>query len=74
MIIEFFPNFISDILSKKQLKVYGSGNQTRTYCYITDAIEGFMRVIVLGISGEAYNIGNTKPEISVKNIVKVLKK
>ncbi len=69
-----FPNFISDILSKKQLKIYGSGNQTRTYCYITDAIEGFLRVIALGISGEAYNIGNTKPEISVKNIVKVLKK
>lgn len=69
-----FPNFISDILSKKQLKIYGSGNQTRTYCYITDAIEGFLRVIVLGKSGEAYNIGNTKPEISVKNIVKILKK
>tara|TARA_A100001011_G_scaffold32829_1_gene31506 strand:+ start:7386 stop:8417 length:1032 start_codon:yes stop_codon:yes gene_type:complete len=69
-----FPNFISDILSKKHLKIYGSGNQTRTYCYITDAIEGFLRVIVLGKSGEAYNIGNTKPEISVRNIVKILKK
>ena len=69
-----FPNFISDILSKQQLKIYGSGNQTRTYCYITDAIEGFLRVIALGKSGKAYNIGNTKPEISVKDIVKLLKK
>ena len=69
-----FPNFISNILNKKQLKIYGSGNQTRTYCYVTDAIEGFLRVMALGKSGAVYNIGNNKPEISVKGIVKILKK
>ena len=69
-----FPNFISNILNKKKLKIYGSGKQTRTYCYITDAIEGFLRVIVYGKSGEAYNIGNHKPEISVNNIIKIFKK
>ena len=68
-----FPNFISNILNKKHIKIYGSGNQTRTYCYITDALEGFIRVICLGKSGEAYNIGNNKPEISVKNIFRVFK-
>ncbi|PPR45340.1 MAG: dTDP-4-oxo-6-deoxy-D-allose reductase [Alphaproteobacteria bacterium MarineAlpha5_Bin8] len=69
-----FPNFISNILNNKQLYIYGSGNQTRTYCYITDAIEGFIRVIVLGYSGTAYNIGNNKPEISVKKIISILKR
>ncbi len=68
-----FPNFISNILNNKKISIYGSGNQTRTYCYITDAIEGFIRVICLGKSGEAYNIGNNKPEISVKGIFKLLK-
>ena len=68
-----FPNFISNILNKKKIKIYGSGNQTRTYCYITDAIEGFISVICLGKSGEAYNIGNNKPEISVKDIFGVFK-
>ena len=68
-----FPNFIGNILNNKNLKIYGSGNQTRTYCYITDAINGFIRVICLGRSGEAYNIGNDKPEVSVKEIFKLLK-
>ncbi len=69
-----FPNFISNVLNKKKLNIYGTGNQTRTYCYISDAIEGFLRVICLGKSGEAYNIGNNKPEVSVKDIYEILKK
>ncbi len=69
-----FPNFISNILNYKELNIYGTGNQTRTYCYVTDAIEGFIRVMCFGKSGEAYNIGNSKPEVSVKDIYKILKK
>jgi len=68
-----FPNFISNILNNKKIKIYGSGNQKRTYCYITDAIEGFIRVICSGKTGEAYNIGNNSPEVSVKQIFKVFK-
>jgi len=69
-----FPNFISNILNNKNINIYGTGNQTRTYCYISDAIEGFIRVICLGKTGEAYNIGNSKPEVSVRDIYKILKK
>ena len=69
-----FPNFISNILNNKKINIYGSGNQTRTYCYISDAVEGFIRVICSGKSGEAYNIGNDKPEVSVKDIYKIFKK
>ena len=69
-----FPNFISNILNNKKLNIYGTGKQTRTYCYITDAIEGFLRVICFGKSGNAYNIGNNKPEVSVKQIFNILNK
>ena len=69
-----FPNFASNSLSKKKLNVYGKGSQTRTYCYISDAIEGFLRVIAIGKSGEAYNIGNNKPEISIIEVLKIFKK
>ena len=37
-------------------------------------MEGFLRVVSLGKSGEAYNIGNDKPEVSVKDIYKLLRK
>lgn len=69
-----FPNFASNSLNKKKLNVYGKGSQTRTYCYISDAIEGFLRVIALGKPGEAYNIGNDKPEISIIKVLKLFKK
>jgi UDP-glucuronate decarboxylase len=69
-----FPNFISNALNNKKINIYGSGNQTRTYCYITDAIEGFIRIICLGKPGEAYNIGNNKPEVSVKDVFSIFKK
>ncbi len=69
-----FPNFISNIINGKKINVYGSGNQTRTYCYITDAMEGFLRVLYFGKSGEVYNIGNNKPEVSVKKIYNIFQK
>ena len=64
------PNFTSRIKANIPLQIYGTGNQTRTFCYITDAMEGFIRVILNGVPGEAYNIGNPNPEISVIDLIK----
>ncbi len=63
------PNFTSRIKGNIPLQVYGNGNQTRTFCYITDAMEGFIRVILNGVPGEAYNIGNPEPELSVIELI-----
>ena len=63
------PNFASRIKGGQPLNVYGSGNQTRTFCYITDAIVGFLLVVLHGVPGEAYNIGNPTPEISMVDLV-----
>jgi len=66
------PNFASRIKAGLPLHVYGSGDQTRTFCYITDAMVGFLLVILRGVPGEAYNIGNPKPEISMVDLVKTI--
>ena len=63
------PNFASRIVNGKRIQVYGSGNQTRTYCYVTDAITGFLKVLASGVPGEVYNIGTPDPEISVLDLV-----
>ena len=68
------PNFASRIKAGKPLQVYGTGNQTRTFCYITDAMVGFLLVVLKGVPGEAYNIGNPKPEISMVDLVKRIEK
>ena len=66
------PNFAQQIKKGQKLNIYGSGKQTRTYCYIVDAIIGFFKVFVKGKSGEIYNIGNNKPEISVLDLTKII--
>jgi UDP-glucuronate decarboxylase len=63
------PNFASRIKAGLQLNVYGTGDQTRTFCYITDAMVGFLLVILNGVPGEAYNIGNPEPEITMLDLV-----
>jgi len=63
------PNFASNIQKNQRLKIYGTGNQTRTFCYITDAIVGFLLVFSKGVYGEPYNIGNPVPEISMLDLL-----
>jgi UDP-glucuronate decarboxylase len=68
------PNFASRIKNEQPLKIYGSGNQTRTFCYITDAVAGFMKVAAHGVPGEPYNIGNPTPELSMLELAKEIEK
>jgi UDP-glucuronate decarboxylase len=67
------PNFASRISDGLPLKVYGKGDQTRTFCYITDAMVGFLLTLVYGTPGEPYNIGNSSPEISMVDLVNTVK-
>jgi len=67
------PNVASRIKSGKPLQIYGSGNQTRTFCYVTDAIYGFLHTLIHGVSGEPYNIGNPHPEISMLALAEKIK-
>jgi len=51
------PNFMKQALCGDNLTIYGDGSQTRSFCYVSDEIDGFIR---LSKSGEhlPVNIGN----------------
>jgi dTDP-glucose 4,6-dehydratase len=51
------PAFISQALNNKPLTVFGRGDQTRSFCYCTDLIEGIYRLMMSEVS-EPVNIGN----------------
>jgi UDP-glucuronate decarboxylase len=68
------PNIINKILNKNKILIHGNGKQTRTFCYITDAMTGFYKVILNGKSGNIYNIGNPYNEISMIKLVKIFDK
>lgn len=65
------PMFAHQVLSGQMLPVHGDGHQTRTFCYITDAITGFLKVLLRGRPGEAYNIGNDEHEISMRDLAQL---
>lgn len=65
------PNFANNIINGNPVQLYGNGNQTRTFCYASDGIVGIIRALLLGRSGEAYNIGNPNDEISMKQLLDV---
>ena len=68
------PNITRSVIYDEELSVYDTGNQTRTYCYITDAISGFIKVITKKEKFNVYNIGNDEGEISVIDLVKTSEK
>src|SRR5206468_8313669 len=51
------PNFMKQALLGQELTVYGDGSQTRSFCYVSDEIEGFMRMAHASEPGPV-NIGN----------------
>lgn len=68
------PTFLSRGLKGEDLPVHGSGNQTRTFCYVSDAMIGFFKVLLLGKPSQAYNIGNEGPEVTMLQLAKAITK
>jgi len=51
-------NFILQSLEGRALTVYGAGQQTRSFCYVDDLIEGFIRMMALPTNPGPINLGN----------------
>ena len=60
------PNFLKQALTGKDLTVYGEGSQTRSFCFVSDLVEGLYRLLM---SEQNYpvNIGNPN-EMTVKEM------
>lgn len=64
-------NFIAQALRNKPLTVYGDGSQTRSFCYVSDLVEGLMRLLATPIY-EPVNLGNPH-EISILELAHLVK-
>ena len=67
------PDLMRSLVNKEKFIMHSDGKPKRTFCFISDFIIGSLLTSVQGISGEAYNIGNDNPEISIKDLVLLLK-
>ncbi|RKY56212.1 MAG: SDR family NAD-dependent epimerase/dehydratase [Candidatus Neomarinimicrobiota bacterium] len=62
------PNFITQALTGSPLTVFGNGSQTRSFCYISDLIEGVYKLLLSDIN-EPVNLGNPN-EITILELAK----
>ena len=66
------PDFARNVLAGEDIVMLSDGSPTRTFCYATDAITGYYKVLVRGHNGEPYNVGIEKPEISMATLAKLV--
>lgn len=69
------PRFIDQCINNKPITVFGDGSQTRSFCYVTDQVEGLLKLVFMdSIQGEVVNIGSDKEVtvLEIANLVRVL--
>ena len=62
------PNFITQALSDNPLTIYGDGSQTRSFCYISDLVDGIYRLMLSKINTPV-NLGNPD-EMSISQLAR----
>jgi UDP-glucuronate decarboxylase len=65
-------NFIVQSLRGEPITIYGEGQQTRSFCYVSDLIEGFMRLMASGHGSDPVNLGNPR-ETTVLQLAELIR-
>jgi UDP-glucuronate decarboxylase len=66
-------DFARAVANNEDIIILSDGKPTRTYCYIADAISGYLKVL-LHSEFDVFNIGIEKPEISVLELAQIYSK
>jgi len=67
------PNFVSQALEGAPITVYGSGQQSRCFCDVLEAVEALLRLAETDKAvGEVVNVGNDQ-EITIENLARLVK-
>jgi len=66
--------FLNCGLKNKDITLNSNGQETRSFCYISDAISITLLVALTDKLGEVFNIGNEKSEIKIIDLVKLITK
>lgn len=67
------PRFVEQALCNEPITVFGSGDQTRSFCYVSDQVEGLLRLAFLEeAKGQVVNIGSEE-EITIIELANMIK-
>ncbi|HYE90877.1 MAG TPA: NAD-dependent epimerase/dehydratase family protein [Terriglobales bacterium] len=69
------PRIASALKGDREFVIYAADPEkmpTRTYCYVTDLVEGLFRALLFGEQSRVYNLGNDAPEVSTLELCRVI--
>ena len=66
-----FADVLSDAAAGRDIMLHGDGRARRAYCYLSDAVRGFLDLMTRGKPGEAYNLGNPRETVSTLELARV---
>lgn len=66
------PAFLMAALQNKPMSVHADGMQTRTFCYVSDAVVAIYKVLLSQKNGEVFNIGNDDNEIPMIKLAEMI--
>jgi dTDP-glucose 4,6-dehydratase len=64
------PAFMSQALQNEDVTIFGDGTQTRSFCYVSDLVDGILRLMHSG-TNEPVNIGNPH-EVTIEEIARAI--
>jgi nucleoside-diphosphate-sugar epimerase len=65
-------DFIADVVNNRDIMLKSDGEAKRAFCYLADATAGFWTVLLKGTDAQAYNIGDPKGEISIRELAQLV--
>jgi len=67
-----FADFAFNIIRGENIVMNSDGSARRAFCYVSDAVSGFMTVLLSGKPGMTYNVANPHAELSVMELANLL--
>lgn len=62
------PDMLRAALAGEPLTLLSDGRATRAFCYLRDTVAGVLVILIHGVAGEAYNVGNDEAEMSMSDL------
>lgn len=66
------PDFCRDVLADRDIVLRSDGSPTRTFCYVSDALTGYLLALLSAHNAEPFNIGSESPEVSMRELAAML--
>jgi UDP-glucuronate decarboxylase len=66
------PDFARNVFQGSDIVLLSDGAPTRTFCYVADAVVGYLKILTRGANGESYNVGADDDEVSIRQLAEMV--